>query len=514
MFFKIIFIFLFIFNFAFSNEMKEEQIKVAYTYNFLQNISWENENNFKNYRILIVSKNETLKNMFKMLGSRKSLKNKNIEVLFYKENSIIPNIQAIFIDHDSKDIFENLFYKYEKENTLLISDSYENQKQVMINLIHKDKKIDFEINKANILNRNLNLSSNIILLGGTEIDVAKLYKSSQDELRKQKDTINDLSQNIVLKNQEIESKANEISIQQNKINNQNLSIKNKEDLIKKQEKQINAQLAELESKKQQLDTIFNNIEIEKKKLEIASKEAKLKEEQIKELENAQKNHEKTLFESKKELDELFIKIDEQRNSILIHEKTIELQKLSIIIVLILLTIILFLGINGIRQNLKLKNFSETDSLSNLYNRRYANNILEKEIKKFNRYKNIFSVILIDIDFFKNINDNFGHDKGDFVIKEISKIFSTYSRDSDICSRWGGEEFLIIATNTNSKQAFSFAENLRKIIENYDFKLEQKITISIGISTIKENQNQTELLKLADNALYQAKTLGRNQTIVI
>lgn len=504
MFFRSIFILL-IFNFASSNEIREEQIKVAYTYKFLQNIYWEKEENLKKYRVLIVSKNETLKNMFKMLGARKSLKGKNIEILFYKENIFLPNIQAIFIDHDSNSSFEELFFRYENENTLLISDSYENKKQVMINLLHKSAKIDFEINKANILNRNLNLSSNIILLGGSEIDVAKLYKSSQDELKKQKDTILSLNQNIELKNKEIELKEAEIAIQQNKINTQNSSIKSKENLIKKQE-------LDLELKKKQLDNIFKNIELEKEKLKLASIETKLKEEQIQKLESAQKNQEETMLKTKKELDELFIKIDEQRNSILIHEKTIELQRLSMTVVSILLTIILFLGINGIRQNRKLKNLSEIDPLSKLYNRRFSSNILNIEIKKFNRYKTPFSVILIDIDFFKKINDTFGHDKGDFVIKEISKIFTKNSRDSDICSRWGGEEFLIVASNTDLDKAFLFAENIRKSVENHDFNLNQKVTVSIGIATIKENQNQRELLKIADEALYKAKSSGRNRSI--
>lgn len=162
----------------------------------MKNISWQNETKIDKYRLLIVSKNETLKNMFSMLASRKQLKDKNLEILIYDDKKSYKNIQAIYIDETFSNIYEKLFFEYEKENTLFISDNYVDKKQVMINIIENQTKISFEINKANILNRTLEISPNLILLGGTEIDVAKLYKSSQDALKEQKETINSLKQKI------------------------------------------------------------------------------------------------------------------------------------------------------------------------------------------------------------------------------------------------------------------------------------------------------------------------------
>jgi hypothetical protein len=117
----------------YSDEVNEEQIKVAYTYNFMKNISWQNEAKIDKYRLLIVSKNDTLKNMFSMLASRKNLKDKNLEILIYDEKKNYKNIQAIYIDEKSSNIYEKLFFEYEKENTLFISDNYIDKKQVMIN---------------------------------------------------------------------------------------------------------------------------------------------------------------------------------------------------------------------------------------------------------------------------------------------------------------------------------------------------------------------------------------------
>ena len=225
-FIYIITLFLIINNTMHAQETKEEQVKVAYVYNFLQNISWQNENKIAKYRLLVASKNETLKNMFLMLASRKQLKNKNLEVLIYEENKNYKNIQAIYIGTSFDEIYEKVFFEYEKENTLFISDGYEDKKQVMINLIKDETKITFEINKANILNRSLEISPNLILLGGTEIDVAKLYKTSQDALKEQKETISSLNQKIETKNTELNSKISSIEEQKILITKQTKNIKN------------------------------------------------------------------------------------------------------------------------------------------------------------------------------------------------------------------------------------------------------------------------------------------------
>ncbi|RBQ31552.1 hypothetical protein CRU92_07190 [Arcobacter sp. FW59] len=492
-----IIIFLLSINNTFSDEIKEEQIKVAYVYNFLKNISWKNDENIKSYKLMIVSQNQTLNNMFKMLASRKQLNDKNIEVIIYN-NTKVDNIQAIFIDKSSEVEYEKLYYEYEKNNTLLISDNYANKKQVMINLLQNDSKITFEINKANILNRDLTVSSDIILLGGTEIDVAQLYKSSQVQLKEQKETITSLNKNIEDKNKELKEQLKAIDQQKTIISDQ---IKN----IKVQNEQLTLQ-------KKELSQIYTSIEEQKEKLFIAQNEAIKKEKDIKNLINLQLEQEKTFEDAKNNLDLLMKKIDEQNSSILVKEEIITNQKNIIFVFFILLIIILALGLNVLRQNRLLKNLSETDTLSGLYNRRYTLKRLEEEVSRFKRYKTPFSIILLDIDFFKKINDTYGHDKGDFVIKQISEIFKQHTRKTDICARWGGEEFLILASNSDIQSATKLAEILRKVVENSDFGINQKVTISLGVATLSENSDQDVVLKLADELLYKAKSSGRNKVI--
>ncbi len=195
---------------------------------------------------------------------------------------------------------------------------------------------------------------------------------------------------------------------------------------------------------------------------------------------------------------------------LIKESIIADQKNKILIFGALFIIILILGINGIRQNLLLKNLSQIDTLSGLYNRRFMNKRLEEEIIKYKRYKTPFSILLIDVDFFKKINDTFGHDKGDSIIKQISALLKQNIRDSDICARWGGEEFLILAPNSDLDGALILANNLKELVEKNNFEIKENITISVGVSTFNDNASQEKLLKSADIALYKAKENGRNR----
>ncbi|MDZ7818176.1 MAG: GGDEF domain-containing protein [Aliarcobacter sp.] len=125
-----------------------------------------------------------------------------------------------------------------------------------------------------------------------------------------------------------------------------------------------------------------------------------------------------------------------------------------------------------------------------------------------RYNFPLTLAIVDIDFFKNINDTYGHTIGDIILKEFSNILLKNIRETDYVGRWGGEEFLLIFPQTQDKSAHIIAENLRKIIEKYNFSNNINVTASFGIYECKE-QNPTKCLSKADNALYEAKNSNRN-----
>lgn len=165
-----------------------------------------------------------------------------------------------------------------------------------------------------------------------------------------------------------------------------------------------------------------------------------------------------------------------------------------------------------KYNTKLSELSITDKLTQLYNRLKIDIELEKQKEYCNRYNTVFSVILIDLDLFKKVNDNFGHLAGDAVLVDFAKIIRNNIRAVDMAARWGGEEFLIICPNSINDDAVKLAEKLRLTIENHRFKALNNLTASFGVAQYKTPSSINALISNADKALYQAKESGRNRVI--
>lgn len=156
-----------------------------------------------------------------------------------------------------------------------------------------------------------------------------------------------------------------------------------------------------------------------------------------------------------------------------------------------------------------KYLSIRDHLTKLYNRRYIQDIYLREIERSIRKNKSLSILLIDIDNFKKINDIYGHSVGDEVLQEISKIMVTIARKSDITARWGGEEFLILCPETDLKEAEVFTLRLVESIDNNIFKGVGNVTVSIGVTNTSINENLETVVHRADEYLYQAKANGKN-----
>jgi diguanylate cyclase (GGDEF)-like protein len=151
-----------------------------------------------------------------------------------------------------------------------------------------------------------------------------------------------------------------------------------------------------------------------------------------------------------------------------------------------------------------------DQLTSLYNRKTFENRLESEVKRARRYRRNLSLLLIDIDHFKNINDTRGHQAGDVVLMGIGRIILENLRESDSAYRYGGEEFAIVLVESNKKNAAKYAERLRSLIQRTAFE-EISVTISVGCSQLKNRKDTPQsFVKRVDDALYKAKQTGRNR----
>ncbi|MFD2095430.1 diguanylate cyclase [Corallincola platygyrae] len=163
-----------------------------------------------------------------------------------------------------------------------------------------------------------------------------------------------------------------------------------------------------------------------------------------------------------------------------------------------------------RKNAQLERISETDSLTQLNNRLKLDRSLAQEVKRAERYGEKFSVIMLDLDHFKRVNDNFGHQVGDSVLIELAELIKAQVRESDIVGRWGGEEFMVICPNTAKEQGALLAEKLHRRVEANHFSTVGKQTASFGVSGYRAGDNVESLVERADVALYRAKANGRNR----
>jgi diguanylate cyclase (GGDEF)-like protein len=162
---------------------------------------------------------------------------------------------------------------------------------------------------------------------------------------------------------------------------------------------------------------------------------------------------------------------------------------------------------------EVKMLATVDSLTGLYNRRKFSEMLQSEFNRVERYGRSAALIILDIDFFKQVNDLHGHQAGDQVLTEFAQLLQAAARKSDILSRWGGEEFAALLPETNLQQARLVAEHLRQTIATHVFSFVGTLHVSIGVSVLRPDENVEQCMQLADQALYAAKNSGRNSVCI-
>lgn len=162
------------------------------------------------------------------------------------------------------------------------------------------------------------------------------------------------------------------------------------------------------------------------------------------------------------------------------------------------------------SKMKLEKAALKDKLTGVFNRHYLDMIIEREMQLAEHNENSLSMVMVDLDYFKQVNDTWGHPKGDIVLKQTAQIISNGIRNSDILVRFGGEEFVILMPNTSKEGAIAASEKIRHEIENYNFPIEGKLTASFGVAEHIQNESFLAWYHRLDEALYRAKDGGRNR----
>lgn len=161
------------------------------------------------------------------------------------------------------------------------------------------------------------------------------------------------------------------------------------------------------------------------------------------------------------------------------------------------------------KNKELERLSVLDNLTGLYNRAKLEEVMDYELKRAHRTQRPFSVILLDIDDFKQVNDELGHLAGDNVLRELAEILQNSIRETDLVFRWGGEELLVFAPETDSSGIRKLSRNLLHLVAGHGFSCQRRITISLGATTMAAEDCHADIIARADKALYTSKAEGKN-----
>jgi diguanylate cyclase (GGDEF)-like protein len=164
-----------------------------------------------------------------------------------------------------------------------------------------------------------------------------------------------------------------------------------------------------------------------------------------------------------------------------------------------------------RTNSRLKEFSFKDEVTGLYNRRFFSIRLEEEVSRHRRFRHPVSVVLLDLDGFKAVNDQQGHAAGDETLRDVAHILLKHSRGINVISRYGGDEFVVLLVETSKPGARLYADRIRQVVARYPFSHGLRVTASFGISSLPEDvaPSAEEMMRAADEALYSAKRAGKN-----
>lgn len=171
-------------------------------------------------------------------------------------------------------------------------------------------------------------------------------------------------------------------------------------------------------------------------------------------------------------------------------------------------------LQGIETEKRLAFHANHDSLTGLLNRRKFDEILSYELERHRRYQDELTLVFCDIDYFKQINDNYGHEVGDKVLELFAEKLKSAVRETDVVARWGGEEFMLLLLNTTADKTERMADMVREKIECVEFDAVDKVTVSLGVTHFLAGDTKQALFKRADKALHLAKENGRNRVEIV
>jgi PAS domain S-box-containing protein len=333
-----------------GQQLQRPVAESAYIYNFAKNVEWQNEAQFKEFNFLIIGEDEKIIQEMRNLAKSKNIREKPIRITTAKSLTDTRNIQLIFLLKDKEESLVKVFDQIEGKNILLVTEGYQDKRLIMINFFDSEKgTLQFEINKANILNQHLRIMQDMILLGGTEIDVATLYREGQQSLRTLQKHSDDLEKNLNQLKVNLSQLEKTIAVRNKEIQDSKDSLKSQSLKIQEQQKILSSQTIELKQREAELANQIQKIQEQQKIFALQTKDIETQKAELekgnKELlaqkENINRQNEEITTQSRI-LEEQGLKIHKQQNLVYL-----------LVIIIVLVIILVFVIYNGYKSKQKL-----------------------------------------------------------------------------------------------------------------------------------------------------------------
>lgn len=491
------------------------EAQATYTLEIAKQIEWPKGSNHTSIRIGILGTDSRL---LKAFQDREAIRIKGLQqkAEFIDDlNSDLNRYAIIFVTHNHRAKNNEVFNT--TRHSLIIVDGKVSQEAMMLSLQTEGNRLKLKFNRENLAERGFKISASLIDFAGTREDLSEELKAREENLKK-------LLEQVKVKEKELESLSLKLSAEAKKLVEAESKLKEAENTIKNYQAEARELKGVILASKNE---IAKNEEItsrQKQLVESIKAEMSEKELQVNRLG-------KSIEANKNILREQVSKIEKQNQEIATRDETITEQrswlKANIFIIMIFAVFIFVLWkTNALRQkannklkklNKKLYELATTDGLTGLFNRRHFLESAENELQRSQRNDFNCTLMMVDIDHFKRVNDSYGHPAGDQVIVRVAELLSESMRQYDILGRLGGEEFSMMLMDCDIVQAKEIAERLCSKVSNepiYYSKNKIVVSVSIGLSQLDSSDTDIDQVFLrADRALYQAKEQGRNQVVL-
>jgi len=514
---KLLIAYFLLFSFrAFAGEaLTFAEAKAHYTYEVIQHISWPERGEAETFRVLVIGADSEERLAFE-LGRPKTLQGKTVHLNFMATTrSDFRDYAVIYVAKNKLSSMSQVFSR--SPHALIISDGKTHVGTKLINLISTRNTVSISIHRDNLLARGFKVSSGLLSIGGSREDL-------REGLREKTMHLQELSKKIELEHKALQALVEQLKEKSKHLDEANKKLADNQVVIKNNEYRLEELISEIKRTRKELARNQVKISQQKLSMEEAKSVLLLKEEEIQKLQIL-------IDQSQKVLAEYLSKIDKQDNTIIQKDQTIDTQRMLMLLVflgavILFVTIYLLLKINRLKNqanqkletvNSKLYELATTDGMTQVFNRRHFLEMAEREFVRQQRSSQKSILLMVDIDFFKQVNDRYGHAMGDETIKAVARVLGSNLRESDLLGRLGGEEFSLMLSDCGIDMAREVAQRLCKDVAELEIVFKDfsvRVTVSIGLSEMRADDSSLEVaLHRADKALYQAKEGGRNSVSV-